>query len=81
MRKDCIFRNEKFLLFVGGALTALIGAKTLKSSCARNVWVKGLAKGMKIQNNVKTTFQNMKEDAQDICHDATAEAFKDSDEA
>ena len=40
----------------------------------RSVAVTGLAKGMKLQNDAKATFQNIKDEASDICYDAKTEA-------
>ena len=34
----------------------------------------GMAKGMKLQQDAQVTFQNMKEDAQDLCHEAKTRA-------
>ena len=36
--------------------------------------VTGLAKGMKLQKDAKAAFQNMKDEASDICYDAKTEA-------
>jgi len=68
------FKNEKFLCFVGGVAAATLGVKTLKSDKTRNLCVKGLAKGMKLQKDAQEAFQNMKEDASDICFDAKQQA-------
>lgn len=46
----------------------------VKSDKTRKVCVKGLAKGMKLQKDAQEVFQNMKEDASDICHDAKQQA-------
>ena len=69
----CI-KNEKFLCFVGGIAAATIGAKALKSPQARKLCVTGMAKGMKLQKDAQAMFQNIKEDAQDLCYDAKMEA-------
>lgn len=73
---DCI-KNEKFICFVGGVLAATYGVKALKSEKARKLCVSGLAKCMKLQKDAQVTFQNMKEDAQDLCYDAKQEANLD----
>ena len=67
-------KNEKILCFLGGAVAALAGVKAAKSEKTRAMDVKGLAKGMKLQQDAKVTLQNMKEEAQDICYDAKQEA-------
>lgn len=68
------FKNEKLLCFLGGAAAATLGVKALKSNKTREVCVKSLAKGMKLQKDAQETFQNMKEDAADICYDAKQQA-------
>lgn len=67
-------KNEKLLCFVSGVAAATLGVKALKSSKTREACVKGLAKGMQLQKDAQETFQNMKEDAADICHDAKQQA-------
>jgi len=49
---------------------ATLGVKALKSDKTRDLCVKGIAKGMKLQKDAQETFQNMKEEASDICFDA-----------
>lgn len=68
------WKNEKFFCFLGGAVAATLGVKALKSNTTRMVCVSGLAKGMKIHRDAQAVFQNMKEDAQDLCYDAKMEA-------
>jgi hypothetical protein len=68
------FKNEKVLCALGGAAAVIIGNVILKSKKTRQLAVSGLAKGMKLQNDAKEAFQNMKDEAQDICYDAKAEA-------
>lgn len=65
-----IFRNRRFGYFVGGLLTAIVGKEILKSSKTRNVMVKTMAKGMKLQKDAQVYMQNMREDAVDLCYEA-----------
>lgn len=67
-------KNEKIYCALAGAAAIILGKAILKSSTTRNAAVKGLAKGMKLQNDAKAAFQNMKDEASDICYDAKAEA-------
>ena len=69
-----ILKNEKLLYAVAGAVTVIIGKKIITSKKARQLTVSGLAKGMKLQNDAKEAFQNMKDEAADICYDAKTEA-------
>lgn len=48
--------------------------KILKADKTRSLAVTGLAKGMKLQKDAKAAFQNMKDEASDICYDAKTEA-------
>lgn len=68
------FKNEKLWWAVGGAAALIVGKKIVTSKTARQVAVSGLAKGMKLQSDAKATFQNMKDEAADICCDAKEEA-------
>lgn len=70
---ECI-TDKKFVCYVGGILTATYGVKLLRSEPVRKACVNGIAKCMKLQKDAQETFQNMKEDAQDICYDAEQEA-------
>ena len=64
-----VFKNEKLWCAVAGA-----AAKILKADKTRSLAVTGLAKGMKLQKDAKAAFQNMKDEASDICYDAKTEA-------
>ena len=69
-----LLKNEKFLFFVGGIAAAIIGKKAIKSQCAHKLAVKGLAAGMKFQKETLEKFQNIKEEAADLCIEAETEA-------
>lgn len=68
------YKKPCFLCFAGGVAAALVGGKVLKSPKTRELCVAGMAKGMKLQQDAQVTFQNMKEDAQDLCHEAKTRA-------
>ena len=73
-------RNEKVCLFVGGVAATLAGLYVVKSGKAKKLAVKSVAAGMQIQSKAYETFQNIKEEAMDIVHDANAlenEAFQE----
>lgn len=70
---ECL-KSEKFLWFVGGIAAAVVGKRIAKSDATRKACVSTMAKAMKLQNDASEVFQNMKEDAQDICYDAKKEA-------
>lgn len=74
-------KNEKLWYVVGGAAAVIVGKKILKAKTTRQLAVTGLAKGMKIQSDAKEAFQNMKDEASDICYDAKeAAGLQDADE-
>ena len=62
--------SQKVLYLAGGVALAVVGKKALKSNTARNLCVRGMAAGMKLQNDAREAFQNMKEEAADMYHDA-----------
>ena len=70
--RNCLncLKSEKVRWFVGGAVAIVLGKKVLKSDATRNACVKTIAKAMKLQNDAAESFQNMREDAQDLCYDA-----------
>ena len=80
-----VWKNEKFWLVMAGAVGSAIAKKILKApktrECAvkglpktRECAVKGLAQGMKFTADAKAAFQDMKDEAADICNDAKKEA-------
>lgn len=69
-----VFKNEKLWCAVAGAAAVIVGKKILKADKTRSLAVAGLAKGMKLQKDAKAAFQNMKDEASDICYDAKTEA-------
>ncbi len=68
------FKNKNFWCAVGGAAAVIIGKKIITSPTTRKLAVTGLAKGMKLQYDAKEAFQNIKDEASDICYDAKTEA-------
>lgn len=68
-----VFKNENYGVQLQGA-AVIVGKKILKADKTRSLAVTGLAKGMKLQKDAKAAFQNMKDEASDICYDAKTEA-------
>ncbi|MBS6445587.1 MAG: DUF1490 domain-containing protein [Ruminococcus sp.] len=75
-----IFKNEKFLYALGGAVAIIVGKKIVTANKTRQLVVSGLAKGMKLQNDVKEKFQDIQDEASDICYDAKSEAGLNDEE-
>ena len=74
-----IFKNPKFLCALGGAAAVIVGKKILTAKKTRQLAVSGLAKGIKLSHDAKEVFQNMKDEASDICYDAKTEAGIDQE--
>ena len=68
------FKNQKVWCAIGGAAAVIVGKKILTAKKTRELAVTGLAKGMKFTHDAKEAFQNMKDDAADLCYDAQVEA-------
>ena len=66
-----MFKNEKFLYFAAGLAAAALGATAVKSGKARKWCVQGMASGILLQRQALEAFQNIKDEATDICHDAS----------
>ena len=64
------FKNKYFLSALGGAAAVIVGKKIITAKKTRELAVTGLAKGMKFTHDAKETFQNMKDEAADLCYDA-----------
>lgn len=73
-------KNEKLWYAVGGAAAFTVAKKVLKAKKTRELTVTGIAKGMKLRNDAKAALQNMKDEASDICYDASVEAGLDKTE-
>ena len=76
-----LFKNKYFLSALGGAAAVIVGKKIITAKKTRELAVTGLAKGMKFTHDAKETFQNMKDEAADLCYDAKAKAGPAEEEA
>ncbi|WP_409199981.1 hypothetical protein [Methanobrevibacter sp. DSM 116169] len=65
-----LYDHKEALLFCGGIAAAIIGKKVLESEKVKNTAVDTMAKAMVIQKDAEESFQNMKDSAEDICHEA-----------
>lgn len=68
--------NKGLWGFVGGVIAAAIGTKVVKSPATRKLAVQGLSKAMLIQQKAIEQLANIREEAQDLCHEAAAENRK-----
>ncbi|NMM61905.1 DUF1490 domain-containing protein [Clostridium sp. P21] len=72
-----IFGKEKSLIFAGGVLVGTLGLKLLKSKTAKKFYVKTLAGGMKIKNDAQNLCETIREDAEDMCYEASKQASEE----
>ena len=71
-----ILENNKLTFFIGGIRAATLGVKAWKRKCAHKFFVSALASGMKLQDDAKVMYENIKEDAVDLCYEAKLESKK-----
>ena len=69
-----VWKNEKYWCVVADDVGSTIIKKIIKAPKTREYAVKGLAEGMKLTADAKAAFQDMKDEAADICNDAKKEA-------
>ena len=65
--------HKHALIFAGGIATAIIGAQILKSQTTKDLATKGMAGVISAKKDAEETFQDIKENAEDIVFDANAE--------
>ena len=68
--------NKGLWGFVGGVIAAAIGTKVVTRPATRKLAVQGLSKAMLIQQKAMEQLANIREEAQDLCHEAAAENRK-----
>ncbi len=68
MFKKCFecYNRDHLWFFVGGIAAAVAGKAVAKSDSVRKLAVKGMASGMKLQQDAAYKLETMKEDAQDL---------------
>ena len=71
-----IFKSAKFWIGVG----CFAGGLFATSKCARKIAVKGMAAGMQVKDNIRTGWDNIKEEANDLYEEAKEEIAAKSDE-
>ena len=69
-----VIKHKKLLLFAGGAITAIAAKKILESDETKKFCVKTLAKVMELQDQAEETFQDVKDNAEDVRHEAKLKA-------
>lgn len=62
--------HKHVLLFAGGIAAAIIGTKIIKSQTTKDLTTKGMAGVISAKKDAEETFQDMRENAEDIVYDA-----------
>lgn len=68
------FKSDCLWCFGIGAVAGAVALTAAKTPCARNLAVKGLAKGMMAKDSVMEVVTNIQDEAEDICAEARAVA-------
>ena len=74
---DPIMKHKHALIFAGGIATALIGKKILESDAVKDATTQGMAAVLSAKKDAEETFQDMRENAEDIVVDANSEVKKE----
>jgi hypothetical protein len=64
--------------FAGGVAAAIAVPRILKSKCARKAAVYTMAKGLQLQEDAVSLFDELREDAQDLYYEAKGQGKDDS---
>lgn len=70
---DKCVEHKHVLIFAAGVATAIIGKKVLESKTVKDAATKGMATVLSAKKDAEETFQDMKENAEDIVYDANFE--------
>lgn len=64
------YEHKHALLFVGGIAAALIGKKIIESQTTKEICSQTMAQVMAVKKDAEECFQDIKDNAEDICADA-----------
>jgi hypothetical protein len=67
--KKCV-EHKHALIFAAGIATAIVGKKVLESKVVKDAATQGMANVMSIKQDAEETFQDMRENAEEIVIDA-----------
>ncbi|MGX8693760.1 MAG: DUF6110 family protein [Methanobrevibacter sp.] len=67
--EKCV-EHKHALLFAAGIATAIVGKKVLESKAVKDAATQGMASVMSIRKDAEETFQDMRENAEEIVIDA-----------
>ena len=74
--KTCV-EHKHVLIFAAGIATALVGKKVLESKTVKDATTRGMAKVLAVKKDAEETFQDMRENAEEIMIDAHKEDRKE----
>lgn len=74
--EKCV-EHKHALIFAAGIATAIVGKKVLESKAVKDAATQGMAGVMSIRKDAEETFQDMRENAEDIVIDAHEENKKE----
>lgn len=74
---DRCYEHKHALLFAAGIATAIVGKKILESKAVKDAATQGMASVMTIRKDAEETFQDMRENAEEIVIDAHEENKKE----
>ncbi len=67
---DKCYEHKHALLFAAGIATAVVGKKILESKVVKDAATQGMASVMAVRKDAEETFQDMRENAEEIVIDA-----------
>ncbi|MBQ2637304.1 MAG: hypothetical protein IJG09_11555 [Methanobrevibacter sp.] len=74
---DKCMEHKHALIFAAGIATAIVGKKVIESKTVKDAATKGMANVMAVKRDAEETFQDMKENAEEIVLDAHEEDKKE----
>lgn len=72
-----LIEHKHALIFVGGVATALVGKKVLESDKTKECCTQTMAKVLAMKKDAEESFQDMKDNAEDIVVDASEDKKKE----
>ena len=74
---DKCYEHKHALLFAAGIATAVVGKKILESKTVKDAATRGMATVMTVKKDAEESFQDMRENAEEIVIDAHEENKKE----
>ncbi|MBQ2653192.1 MAG: hypothetical protein IJF83_06510 [Methanobrevibacter sp.] len=74
---DKCVEHKHALIFAAGIATAVVGKKILESKVVKDAATQGMASVMSVRKDAEETFQDMRENAEEIVLDANEENKKE----